>query len=179
MVNIETEYKFLVNKIPKVFNNVYNITQSYFSLNDITKAEIKKIFTILNNDDFELINTYRIRMVSCNNKTKYIITLKTKGLNSRKEYEEEITKEQYDLFYKYSSKTIIKNRYVVEYNNYVFEFDEYFNLVENIITCEVETEIEDVNYNNITNIFKNYFHIEFQDVTNEKKYKNKYLQIKN
>lgn len=179
MINIETEYKFLVNKIPEVFDSIYNITQSYFTLNDITKTEIKKIFTILNNDDFELINTYRIRIVSCNNITKYIITLKTKGLNSRKEYEEEITKEQYDLFNKYSYKTIIKNRYVAQYNNYVFEFDEYFNLVEDIITCEVETKIEDVNYNNITNILKNYFHIEFQDVTNEKKYKNKYLQIKN
>ena len=105
-----------------------------------------------------------------------MITLKTKGLYSREEYEEEITKELYDAILKEEIKScVIKNRYKVKYLDFIFEFDEYLNLKNKLYTCEVEDNNLDKHQEIIENCLKDYFKLEYLDVTLNPKYKNSNL----
>lgn len=178
MVQNETEYKYLINQLPKFTNyKKYYFNQTYFSKNQETLARIRKIFPQLTLESFEEINTFRIRKVISEQK-QYILTLKTKGLLTRKEYEEEITEDDYLFFLRFSEKTIKKYRYVEIVNNYTFEFDKYLNTINDLLTVEVETEITLENQKNIEDILHNYYKLTYQNVTDKKEYKNKYLQTK-
>lgn len=179
MVNIESEYKYKINKIPNInFEKIYEITQSYFESNELTNKILKDIFSKEINDEvFKEINTFRIRKVIINKKTLYILTLKTKGLCKRLEFEKEIPFNIYKKLLVYTNKTIIKNRYVKDIDGYTFEFDEYLNIIMDLITVEIETDINDTNTKKIENIL-NDLNIDYENITTEQKYKNKYLITK-
>ena len=168
---IETEVKYLINKLPGDLPNPMYIEQRYFEpVNTLDK--ILKLFDL---DSLENIPTRRIRLIKTD-RISFVITLKTKGMYSRVEYEKEISEELYNEILKEEIKScIIKNRYKIKINNYVFEFDEYLNLKEKLFTCEIEGENILDNQNEIEDILLNYFNLEFKDVTLDGKYKNSNL----
>ena len=143
MNNLETEFKFLVDKLPSVnFNNAtkYYIDQIYFDGN--------KRIAILQNEfpslDISVLNTFRVRKIKHLDNLSFVLTLKSKSLPngmSRYEYEKEISEETFNLIVKDNiDSEIIKNRYVDMYNGYKFEFDEYLNLSKNLVTVEIEVD---------------------------------------
>lgn len=168
---IETEVKYLINKLPINLPNPMYIEQRYFE----PVNTLDKILTLFNLESLNGIPTKRIRLIKTN-QISYVITLKTKGLYSRVEYEKEISEELYNEILKEEVKScVIKNRYKIKIKNYVFEFDEYLNLKKSLFTCEVEDENILEHQKDIENILLNYFNLEFKDVTLDHKYKNSNL----
>ena len=168
---IETEVKFLINKLPDNLTEPLYIEQRYFE----PVKTLEKILDLFKLDNLNNISTKRVRLIKTD-KISYVITLKTKGLYSREEYEEEITKELYDAILKEEIKScVIKNRYKVKYLDFIFEFDEYLNLKNKLYTCEVEDNNLDKHQEIIENCLKDYFKLEYLDVTLNPKYKNSNL----
>lgn len=170
-MTIETEVKYLINKLPNDLPNPLYIEQRYFE----TVKTLNKILDLFNLENLNNISTKRIRLIKTD-KISYVITLKTKGLYSREEYEQEISEEFYQEILKENILScVIKNRYKVNYLNYVFEFDEYLNLKTKLYTCEVEDSEFDKHQEEIEDILKNYFKLDYLDVTLNPKYKNSNL----
>lgn len=170
-MTIETEVKYLINKLPNDLPSPLYIEQRYFE----TVKTLNKILDLFNLENLNNISTKRIRLIKTD-KISYIITLKTKGLYSREEYEQEISEEFYQEILKENILScVIKNRYKVNYLNYVFEFDEYLNLKTKLYTCEVEDSEFDKHQEEIEDILKNYFKLDYLDVTLNPKYKNSNL----
>lgn len=168
---IETEVKYLINKLPNNLPKPLYIEQRYFE--PVNTLQI--ILKMFNLDSLNGISTKRVRLIKTD-KISYVITLKSKGLYSREEYEQEITEEIYNQILKEEIKScVVKNRYKIKINNYVFEFDEYLNLKEKLFTCEIEGENILDHQNEIEDILLNYFNLEFKDVTLDGKYKNSNL----
>ena len=169
----ETEYKFLINQLPKqVFkskNQVY-MEQYYFNKNDV-----KEFFYLFNlsNSQQNSIDTFRLRIEKNNNQNRYIINSKALGLKSRDEFEVEVSEEIANkiLSFKPISK-LEKIRYEVECNGYEFQFDKYLNKNNGLLTCEVEVNDRNDNYIEITKILEQVFKVKYKDVTEEAKYKN-------
>lgn len=174
--NIETEYKFVVDKLPKYYDRKLEIIQQYFN-KDNKKDLIIKLFN-LNESEFDALNTTRVRLIKEDELIKRVITLKTKGNVSRKEYELEISEGVYNDLIKDNVLSVIKKvRYIVN-KEFNFEFDEYLNLNSRLITCEVE--VDDETTNNQFGIFlkdkiNKEFNINAIDVTNDYRYKNSNL----
>lgn len=170
-MTIETEVKYLINKLPNDLPSPLYIEQRYFE----TVKTLNKILDLFNLENLNNISTKRIRLIKTD-KISYVITLKTKGLYSREEYEQEISEEFYQEILKENILScVIKNRYKVNYLNYVFEFDEYLNLKTKLYTCEVEDSEFDKHQEEIEDILKNYFKLDYLDVTLNPKYKNSNL----
>ena len=169
---IETEVKYLINKLPDNLPNPLYIEQRYFVPTN-TLATILELFNLSSLDN---ISTKRVRLIKYNNSISYVITLKTKGLYSREEYEQEITENLYNkILNEPITSCVIKNRYKINYQNYTFEFDEYLNLKTPLYTCEVEDEYFEKHQQEIESILKKYFKVNYQDVTLDAKYKNSNL----
>ncbi len=177
MNNLETEFKFKIDKLPVVnFDNAkkHYIKQIYFNC--------RKKLDILNgyfpDVDFDVISTYRIRYID----DKIILTIKSKPIsNGFSRLEEEIEIEESDvkrLTEDGDSNIIIKNRYVDINQGYKFEFDEYLNLGTDLYTVEVEVDKE-IKYEEYVkrfiDIIKNHYQVDCQDVTFDPIYKNSNL----
>lgn len=168
---IETEVKYLINKLPSDLHEPLYIEQRYFTPVK-TLSSILKLFDL---ESLDNIPTRRVRLIKTD-KIKYVITLKTKGMYSREEYEKEISEELYNEILKEEILScVIKNRYKVSKSIYTFEFDEYLNLNTTLFTCEVEDNDFNLHKTEIEDILKNYFKVEFIDVTLNPKYKNSNL----
>lgn len=180
-MGIETEFKFLIESLPKTnFNktNKVHIDQIYFT----GKKRINEIKIIFPEISFEKINTFRVRKIEAINVEKYIITLKTEPLDngiSRFEYEKEINEETFNLLIKDNIESeVIKNRYVDYYKGFTFEFDEYLNLARDLVTVEVEVEkvdSYDLEAKNLIDIIKNHYGLDAKDVSYSPTYKNSNL----
>ena len=170
--NMEIEYKFLVNFIPTDYEKKVSIWQTYLYLEnnlDFIKSKFKKI-------NETKIDVCRLRIVKTT-EIKYYLTLKSKGLFKRKEYECELTKSEAENLLKGKNKgSIRKDRYLVKYNDLSFEFDRYLD--SNLITVEVEVQNKNVSQNEIYSILSNHFKLDFKDVTFDEKYKNNNLAEK-
>lgn len=182
MNNLETEFKFKIDKLPSInFDKAkkYYIKQIYFDGKNNTKL-LEELFPTV---DFSIINTYRIRYIESDNKKSIILTVKSKPLAnglSRIEEEKEIDEDIVSkLICEQSSNTIIKNRYVDTYNGYKFEFDEYLNLKIDLYTCEIEvdsnTEYEK-EVNRFMKMIEDHYGLECLDITFNPIYKNSNLQ---
>jgi len=171
--NYEMEYKYLVDRLPLEFEYKKRyIEQRYFITND---NKNKLLMSLTKLDSLDNINTFRVRKIT-EEKMYYILTLKSKGDLSREEYEVEISESDYNYLSEEVESEIIKNRYIISVNDFVFEFDEYLNLKEDLLTAEVEVDTLDEKLKlDIELIMKDVLKVDFTDVTNEKKYKNKYL----
>ena len=181
LMNYEIEYKYLIKKLPfdKETQNIKKkyIEQIYFKTSAEKNEFIKKK---VNLDSIENITTFRVRKIIENNLTYYILTLKTTGQLQREEYEAFLSEYEYRYLSEEIVTVIIKNRYIedVIYNDktYTFEFDEYLNLNIDLLTCEVEVDSLDKRLKeDIEHILRDVYGLDYEDVTNEKKYKNKYL----
>ena len=72
--------------------------------------------------------------------------------------------------------TIVKNRYIIKYDEYNFEFDEYLNLGYNLFTVEIEFKSDmENNKRTIEMILDKYFKLKYKDVTFDPSYKNSNL----
>ena len=175
--NIETEFKFLIDRIPKIkFDRKLEITQIYFN-GFKCKTLLIDLFK-LSEDEFNMIHTFRARIIKENQNVDYIITLKTKGITSRKELELNVSKDIYDLLINNNIVSIIiKNRYILK-DQYNYEFDEYLNLQNKLFTCEVEVTLDEMNDNIKTylmnNLQKKYL-LSVSDITMDNRYKNSNL----
>lgn len=175
-MGVELEYKYLINKFPEFgelnYNKV-NIVQHYCILNDEQKQKLYNLFNIQSEMD-----VFRVRKITTEKQINYILTLKSKGLISREEYECDIDE---NMFLELSSSiesTIVKNRYTLKIDKYKFEFDEYLNLGIDLKTVEVELNNADKldrDIMNIESILKNELLLEIEDITTNIKYKNSNL----
>ena len=94
----------------------------------------------------DIFTAIRKRRIEKDNQTKYTYTIKTgkKGFGVE-EIEKEITKEQYNLLEKDSSRiTIEKDRYIIPYiDNLKIELDIFHGAYEGIIFAEIEFKTEE------------------------------------
>ena len=93
----------------------------------------------------DIFTAIRKRKIKKNNEIKYFYTVKTgkKGF-SVNEFEEEISKEQYDLLKIDETRiTIKKDRFIIPYiNNLKIELDLFHGKYEGVIFAEIEFENE-------------------------------------
>lgn len=177
MNNLETEFKFKIDKLPVVnFDKAkkHYIKQIYFNGRNKTSI-LKNYFPDV---DFDLISTYRIRYID----DLIILTVKSKTIEngfSRIEEEKEITDiDVKKLISDTDSNIIIKNRYIDIYSGYKFEFDEYLNLGTKLYTVEIEVD-KDVHYeecvSKLDELIRDHYQVECLDVTFDPAYKNSNL----
>jgi len=150
----EIERKYLIDLTKLPFNpecyNKKELLQSYITI----KPEI------------------RLRKISFNGNTEYIMTLKTDGNLERGEYEYILSEEEYqNLFSNVSIRTIYKSRYVINLNETIIELDIFRDHLKPLVMCEVEFESLMK-----ANDFKppTWFG---KEVTDDPRYKNKYLAL--
>ena len=132
-MGIEIERRFLVKNREKV--------------NELIKQCNASKKTIIQDYIYsDLLTAIRKRKIIKNGNEKYIYTVKTgRKLLSINEYEEELTKEQYDSIIPDSSRyTIEKDRYIIPYeNNLKIELDVFHGKYEGLIFAEIEFESEE------------------------------------
>ena len=138
-MGIEIERRFLVKDI----NKVNELVEQY---KDTKKTIIQDYIYS------DLLTAIRKRKIIKNGDEKYIYTVKT-GFNvlSINEFEEEITKEQYDSIKPDSSRyTIEKDRYIIPYESGLkIELDVFHGKYEGLIFAEIEFESEEQAQNTI------------------------------
>lgn len=176
---MEIEKKYLVNKskLDKIINPTKESSNEspYFLGHSI--ANMEQIYLNDINDEWLI----RLRMESTNDPTRHgdycTLTLKSKGLLSREEFEFQIPRRSYDPIVKYAKSKIKKTRYNIQYQiskaiSYLLEIDVYDDY--DFVICEVEfdsvkeAEIFDANYRPEWC---------FKDITNVPEYKNVNLAI--
>lgn len=170
----EIEFKFLVDSLPKQYDEKQKISQIYFKPNKVL-ALLKEIF---DNVIITKLKIARIRIITQNGKAKYLVNLKSNGLIIREEFEKEISKEVAFKLYKNNQiSRIEKTRYVVRKSGFTFEFDEYENLSYPLKTVEVEVEANNLNQKRqkIITILNDEFNLKIKDVTFNVNYKNSNL----
>lgn len=169
---IETELKYLINRLPSDLPFAHYIEQRYFDRRGVEDI-LKKMFNL---ESLDNISTTRIRSIK-HEDISYIITLKTKGLYSRYEYEKLLTKKEYEVFLNQPiTSCIIKNRYIINKGEFNFEFDEYLNLKNKLYTVEIEVDNIENSRQKIEQILSNDFSLKYEDVTLDFRYKNSNLQ---
>lgn len=166
---MEIERKFLLEEKNKVYPSPFNtkklkkeilengkeITQNY-----IRKKYFSKIKNELNLDFNFKPNQFRLRKYN----KMYFLTIKSKGIMTREEFEIKINKKTYDKYLKLKKKSLKKYRLEKKKKNFLFEFD-YFPK-HKILTVEIE-------FKTIKDAKK--FKINAKEVTKIKKYGSKQL----
>lgn len=132
-MGVEIERRFLVRNRDKV--------------NELVKQFEDSKKTIIQDYIYsDLLTAIRKRRIIKNGTEKYIYTVKT-GFNrlSINEFEEEITKGQYDSIKADSSRyTIEKDRYIIPYENGLkIELDVFHGKYEGLTFAEIEFESEE------------------------------------
>lgn len=176
-MNIETELKYEISSLPN-FEQKELIKKIYIEQDYLIGSKNEQFYKTLFNISLEEISVFRIRKIKTENSTEYVLTLKSKGMVSRKEYEKNITEDIYNhLLESSNGQLIIKNRFVVSHNGLKFEFDEYLNLCNKLFTVEVEMNEKDLQNNKliIEESLNKHFNVSFTDVTYDKRYKNSNL----
>lgn len=170
-MNIEAEYKYLVDKIPKNYTEKKDILQFYIK----PTRELKNFLNVRKD---EKICTARIRIENLETNPKYILTLKTDGYFKRHEYEKEIDEHFAKILLQKPISYISKKRYVAVVEGIKFEFDEYKGHLKDLKTCEIEVQNNNLSQFDIEKYFTDYFKIKFENVTFDKKYMNSNLAKK-
>ncbi len=169
-INIEKEYKFKVDKLPKALMKKQEIIQFYFDFNSLKQYILK----INNNINFENVTSSRIRIIRENGNIKYYLTLKSSGTFSREEQEIEVAEKTAKFLIKNAHSYIKKTRHIYAKDGINFEFDEFDN---GLIFAEIEIKDETIaNYQKILKIL-NSINIKYTDVTNNQTYKNQNMAL--
>lgn len=170
----EIELKFKINRLPIECNNYVLIHQYYF---DYLKYKVF-LLQAFNNLQFESIKEARIRTKKCVSDVKFVLTLKSGDTNNRDEYEKEVSVKDVKTLIKNNILGLIKKkRYEVVKGNFTFEFDEYIDKNKPLIITEVESKEQFTTKQlmEIQSILRDTFKLKYEDVTNDKDYKNKNL----
>lgn len=142
---VETERKFLVNKLPdlKEACGVY-VLQGYIASEKETRLRIE-------------------------DGVHYTFSIKGEGTLIRKEYETELSKEQFECLWPAVDCTLEKYRYCIPHNKYMIELSIYIGLLKGLVIAEIEFSSEEE--------AKNFQPPDWlgKDVTENPKYKNKNL----
>ena len=147
---MEIERKYLVKDIP-------------FSLEGYNKHEIEQGYVATD-------PVVRIRRSN----DSYYLTIKGEGLLSRKEFEKEISEEEYNNLSEMVKGNIIsKTRYKIPYDIYTIELDIFHKAFDGLIYAEVEFDSIESAENFIA---PDYF---FKEVTEEGVYQNSSLSSMN
>lgn len=176
-MNIETELKYAIDALPD-FEQKELIKKVYIKQDYLIGSKNEQLYKSLFNISLEEISVFRIRKIQTGNNTEYVLTLKSKGMISRREYEKNITEDIYNhLLESSNGQLIIKNRFIVSHKGLKFEFDEYLNLCNELYTVEVEMDEKDLQSNKmiVEESLKKHFNVSFIDVTYDKRYKNSNL----
>lgn len=132
-MGIEIERRFLVKNKEKV--------------NELIEQYKNSKKTIIQDYIYsDLLTAIRKRKIVKDNNEKYIYTVKTgRKIIAVNEYEEEISKEQYNSIKIDSSRyTIEKDRYIIPYENSLkIELDVFHGKYEGLIFAEIEFESEE------------------------------------
>lgn len=132
-MGVEIERRFLIKDI----NTVNKLIEEY---KDTRKTIVQDYIYS------DLLTAIRKRKIVKNNEEKYIYTVKT-GFNflSMNEYEEVLSKEQYDSIKPDSSRyTIEKDRYIIPYNDGLkIELDIFHGKYEGLVFAEIEFKSEE------------------------------------
>lgn len=168
MVNdfFEIERKFLVKALPdEAFNSPFmNIIQGY--LNDNERVRI-----LLH----DYVDSQKIIDVNDIESAFYTIKTDTDSPQVRIECEERINPEQaLKMLEECGSRFIRKIRYLVTFNDFEWEFDEFFGPLKGLFLAECEGDAEIINAPD--------FYIPSEcvkEVTNDKEYRNSFLSLKN
>jgi len=118
----EIERKFLIKKLPEGINpeSAEAIVQGYLAI-DVNGTEV------------------RLRQKG----NKYFQTVKTAGQAIRNEWETEITKEQFEVFWPATiDRRLEKTRYEISYEGIIVELDIYGGNLKGLITAEIEFDSE-------------------------------------
>ena len=145
-INYEIERKFLIKSLPNLANlKNFKIKQGYISTKPVLRIRQKD--------------------------NKYFFTFKGKGFLKRVEFEQEITKDEFEnLLKKVESKIIEETRYIYPLENGLFaEIDIFEKPFENIYIAEVEFS----DLNQAQNFTPPYWF--GQEITNNFRYTNSYL----
>ena len=125
---MEIERKFLFKNIPFDLNNYdcFYMEQAYISTNPVIRIRSK--------EDFQEEKS-----------KKYILTIKSKGLMTRQEYEMQISKEEYEnLLHKVEGNLIQKKRYLIPVSHgYTLELDVFEGIFSGLIIGEIEYPTEE------------------------------------
>ena len=174
--NNEVEIKCLVDKIPTLPCKQKQIEQIYIDFEN--KKQIVSVF--LNDVDFSKISQVRVRKVTEDGQSQYLLTAKSNGEYQRAEYEVKIPKTIYDLLADGETKKIQKTRYVVSKYGYDFEFDKFHGAQSGLVLVEVEIDKNNpLTVDKIKQILTNQFGLEIQDVSKLEQYKNNNLAQNN
>lgn len=114
----EIERKFLIKKLPEGINpeSAEAIVQGYLAI-DVNGTEV------------------RLRQKG----NKYFQTVKTAGQAIRNEWETEITKEQFEVFWPATDgRRIEKKRFKMPYNDLIIEVDVFGGALSGLMVAEVE-----------------------------------------
>lgn len=145
MENMEIEKKWLVN--------VENIP---LNLSDYPYLMIEQAY----------LNTHPVVRIRRSN-DEYYLTYKGSGMMKRTEYNLPLNKESYEhMLPKADGKILSKKRYLIPYDKYTIELDEFLKDYEGLYLAEVEFDTEE-EANSFTP--PSWF---LEDVTNDKKYHN-------
>jgi adenylate cyclase len=169
---MEIERKFLIKEKEKNYSKEFNTEELIKEiLKEGEKVEqnyLKKKYLEKIKEDFKIkidfkINQIRTRKIG----EKYFLTLKSKGILSREEFEIPINKESYEKYKKFTKKSIKKYRLekIVRGKKYFFDYYEELKLV--ILEIEFKSEKE-----------AKKFKIKEKEITKIKKYGNKNLARK-
>lgn len=165
-LNVETEYKYLISQIPKICKSPTHICQYYLSNNSIT------FLNNFLNTNFNNEHSFRIRNID--DKIFYL-TIKSKGLLKRQEYEITIDEQMFNCLYKkYAINQIQKERYILLHNNLKYEFDSY-KIPEKLNTVEVEVKHPNIETKEEIENYLKYLGVRFKDITYLENYKNNNL----
>lgn len=122
-------------------------------------------------DDYEV----RLRIERDVNDTKYYITKKQGDGLVRLEQEELITKHQFEQLSPTGKLAIVKDRYKLLVDEFLFEVDYYCNELDGLVVMEIELD----NEADVVKLEK-YKELPFfiKDITYDSEYKNKNLYLK-
>ena len=147
----EIERKFIVSELPKNLESYKHddIEQWYFVLEENTEERIRHRWN------------------------KFYHTKKVWHWEIREEYENEISKEEFDSIWpKTQWKRVYKTRYVIPYNSHNIELDIYHGKLEWLIVCEIE--FKDKEESKIF-VFPKRF---WKEITDNENFKNRNLVFK-
>lgn len=129
---MEIERKFLIkdNYFDLTRYNFQEIQQAYISTSPVIRVRKKNIY---------------VAGSEIPSKEEYILTVKSKGMLSRQEFELELTEEDYNnLLSKSEGNIITKRRFLIPLdNNLTLELDYFKGLFQGLIMGEIEFSHED------------------------------------
>ena len=172
----EQEFKFMVDKLPRHYDEKLRIQQFYLNREE-SKQAVAGMFpkVMINRNNIDKFSEFRLRIAeNKQGKKSYFLTLKSNGDDGRIEAERPLNESQANFLRKFALGKVVKNRYIVHENDLTFEFDEYEN-DNGLKTCEVEY-VDPACLPEIENYLRNE-NIIFANVTQKPEYKNNNLAI--